>query len=159
MLGALQSAFREHAILRQSGDALTVEEVLRILGEWSDMIGYETDSSSPVWVYAATKVSPVQKFERGWKKWRGYRHGSSICQGSTMDVEFLGQSQTLGQKTWHAENYNLTWFLFFLFCFHSLLYQPLPWIALYWLVHFFTLFMPAPDWDRSFYLSIYIFSL
>jgi hypothetical protein len=38
----------------------------RILGKWSNMIGYET-GSSPVGVYTAAKISLLETFKHGWE--------------------------------------------------------------------------------------------
>ena len=42
------------------------------------------------------------------KKWHGCQHGDTFLKGSSLEVKFLGQPQSLGQETWHQENSDLT---------------------------------------------------
>ena len=83
----------------------------RGLEEWSNMIGY------------AMGFSQVQGLQYGqnfsgeglqaWmaeKKWHGCQHGNTILiggGGSSLEVEFPGQLQTLKRETWSRENFIL----------------------------------------------------
>ena len=52
----------------------------RILGKWSNMIGYEMGSSTAR-VYTMAKTSPMKNFKHGWKNWHGCQHGNTFCYG------------------------------------------------------------------------------
>ena len=82
----------------------------RSLGEWSNMVGYEMGSSR-VGVYQWRTSSVNGKNDMVGQ------HSNTFCKGSSPEVKFLGQPQTLGQETWPLENSNLR--LFF-YCFSHL---------------------------------------
>jgi hypothetical protein len=77
----------------------------RILGEFWNMIGWEWDS-------CLMELHYGQEFTRGelctWmKKWHGCQHGNTFLKKDSPEVKFLGQPQSLRQKTWPSENSNL----------------------------------------------------
>ena len=82
------------------------EEVhqLRILGEWSNMIGYEMGSSTPRGLHYNMVVNTLTFF----------------CLGSSSEMKFLRQPQTFGQGTWPPKNSNSRFF----FC--SVIIHPPP---------------------------------
>ena len=76
------------------------------------------------------------------KKWHGCQCGDTFLTGSSPEVKFLAQPQSLGQETWPPENSNLN--KYFIVFSSSPTYHPLPpnnlvWAkTLYRLVHFST---------------------
>ena len=69
------------------------------------MIGYEMSSSS-VGVYTIAKAS-LEELQAWMKNDMDAKYGNTCCYGSSPEVKFLGQPQTLDKKTWPLENSNL----------------------------------------------------
>lgn len=84
----------------------------RIWGEWSNMIGYEMDSSPPT-IY----TTPMKKFQ-AWmgKKYSG-QLSNTFATGVLQRSSFMSTLK-LGQEAWPPENSNLRHFLnLFIYCF------------------------------------------
>ena len=62
--------------------------------------------SSSAGVYTMAKTSMMDE-----KNDMATNMATFFCQGSSPEVEFLKQPQTLGQDTWPPENSNLRFFL------------------------------------------------
>jgi hypothetical protein len=69
----------------------------RILGEWSNMIGYIMGFSSFV-VYARAWNSPVVNGKHGWKNDMVANMATFFCSGSSMRSSFLGNLKPLDKK-------------------------------------------------------------
>ena len=104
------------------------------------MVGYEMGSSR-VGVYQWRTSSVNGKNDMVGQ------HSNTFCKGSSPEVKFLGQPQTLGQETWPLENSNLR--LFFLLFFPSCMpWQPLSQITVSWRLKFLTNWSTSPPWSK-----------
>ena len=109
----------------------------RILGKWSNTIGYKM-GSSPNGLYATVKtLMDKRQGLMGIMTWLHH-----IARGEYSGSHDLGQPQTLGQETWPPKNSNLRFFdktkTYFVFP-SCPTYRPLPQITMSWgPVHFFT---------------------
>ena len=55
---------------------------------------------SPSGVYTTAKTFSGGELQAWMKAWYGYQHGNNLCYGRSLEVTFLGQTQTLRQETW-----------------------------------------------------------